>query len=83
MAGRIRTVSEQDEVRPNQDLARIRFDELLVGLLPVAPRGGVARGFQNVRYHCAVIVTTNIPPGNTLRHALGDRRHLPSGGFAA
>src|SRR5688572_14643287 len=64
MAGRVRTVSEQGEVRPIQELARIRFDEQLVGLLPVTARGGVTRAFQVVPYHGAVIVTTNVPPGN-------------------
>ena len=69
MAGRIRTVGVQGEARPIEELAPVRFGEQLVGALPVAARGSVTRACQDVLYHRAVIVTTNIPPGNTLRHA--------------
>ena len=42
----IRTLSEQGEICPVQKLARVRLDEQLVRLLPVALRGGVTRAFQ-------------------------------------
>src|SRR5688572_19652730 len=78
MAGRIRTVGVQGKARPIEELARIRFDEELVGVLPVAARGRVTRVFQEVPCHRAVIVTTKVPTGNTRRHALVGRRHPPS-----